>query len=204
MSKYDRKYYLRQTQRGFLRKQYLLEIKGGKCEKCGYDKCSRCLQFHHRDPKKKSFNMDLRRIGNKNWKVVLEEFAKCDVLCANCHGELHDAETSKEYLDYEMIRQENEERVCLNCGKKFATRHSLCKKGGGKFCSIDCYAIVRRIVVRPDKETLARLVWEKPTCQIAADFGLSDKAVEKWCKKYELSKPPRGYWQKRNVNKKIE
>jgi transposase-like protein len=43
---------------------------------------------------------------------------------------------------------------------------------------------------------LARVLWAKPTCQIAKEYGVSDKAIEKWAKKFELNKPPRGYWAK--------
>lgn len=51
-----------------------------------------------------------------------------------------------------------------------------------------------RKVVRPSKEELEKLLWEKPTSQIAIDFGVSDKAIEKWAKTYGIAKPPRGYW----------
>jgi hypothetical protein len=51
-----------------------------------------------------------------------------------------------------------------------------------------------RKVERPSKEELEKMVWAKPTAQIARDFGVSDKAVEKWCKTYGIEKPPRGYW----------
>ena len=61
MVTYNKNLYIRQTQRGWIRKQYLIGIKGGSCEKCGYNKCSRCLSFHHRDPKNKSFQLDLRK-----------------------------------------------------------------------------------------------------------------------------------------------
>lgn len=53
-----------------------------------------------------------------------------------------------------------------------------------------------RKVDRPSKEDLKRLLWEMPTRQIAAQFGVSDNAVGKWAKSYGLPKPPRGYWQK--------
>lgn len=53
-----------------------------------------------------------------------------------------------------------------------------------------------RRVNRPDKETLKKLLWEMPTTKIATIYGVSDKAVEKWAKSYELTKPPRGYWAK--------
>ena len=51
-------------------------------------------------------------------------------------------------------------------------------------------------VARPFKEELEKLVWEKPTTQIAKEFGVSGKAIEKWCKAYGIEKPPRGYWMK--------
>jgi hypothetical protein len=49
-------------------------------------------------------------------------------------------------------------------------------------------------IIWPSAETLEKLLWEKPTSQIAKDLGLSDKAIEKHCKKLGLKKPPRGYW----------
>ncbi|NJR18515.1 MAG: hypothetical protein HC785_24240 [Calothrix sp. CSU_2_0] len=61
--------------------------------------------------------------------------------------------------------------------------------------------IKTRKVERPLKEELEKMVWEKPTLQIGKDFGVSDKAVEKWCKAYGIEKPPRGYWMKKGVGK---
>ena len=48
----------------------------------------------------------------------------------------------------------------------------------------------------PPKEVLQDLIWKHPTTYIAKQYSCSDKAVEKWCKKYNISKPPRGYWAK--------
>jgi hypothetical protein len=59
----------------------------------------------------------------------------------------------------------------------------------------------KRIVQRPSKEDLKILVWEIPTVQIARKYGVSDKAVEKWTKSYEIEKPPRGYWAKQYSKK---
>jgi 5-methylcytosine-specific restriction endonuclease McrA len=56
-----------------------------------------------------------------------------------------------------------------------------------------------RKVLRPSKDELSKLVWEKPTTEIAMQFGVSDSAVGKWAKEYGISKPPRGYWQKKIV-----
>ena len=37
------------------RKKRAVEYKGGECQKCGYDKSLRALNFHHRDPLEKNF-----------------------------------------------------------------------------------------------------------------------------------------------------
>ena len=53
-----------------------------------------------------------------------------------------------------------------------------------------------RKVERPSKEELKKMLWETPTVQLAKKFGVSDKAIEKWAKSYNLEKPARGYWEK--------
>jgi hypothetical protein len=65
-----------------------VEYKGGKCKRCGYDRCIEALEFHHTDPTKKDFNVS--QYGyTRSWKRVVEELGKCIMLCANCHRELH-------------------------------------------------------------------------------------------------------------------
>jgi hypothetical protein len=58
-----------------------------------------------------------------------------------------------------------------------------------------------RKVTRPTKEELHKILWEMPTQKIAAQFGVSDKAIEKWAKAYKIDKPPRGYWAKKAAQK---
>jgi hypothetical protein len=53
-----------------------------------------------------------------------------------------------------------------------------------------------RKVVRPSKEDLEKMVWEKPCEAIAKEFGVSGKAIQKWCELYEITKPSRGFWTK--------
>lgn len=70
------------------KKQKLLETFGGKCSRCGYDKCSRALTFHHLDPSKKGFGLATR--PSASLKDLIKEAKKCILLCANCHMEKHD------------------------------------------------------------------------------------------------------------------
>jgi hypothetical protein len=56
------------------------------CGKCGFDHPA-ALVFHHRNKLEKTKEVSLM-IGDGK-KKMLEEIAKCDVLCSNCHRILH-------------------------------------------------------------------------------------------------------------------
>lgn len=65
---------------------------GGKCQICGYDEHPAALQFHHRDPSAKVFSITTNHLASPKkvpWDMVLEEIAKCDLLCSNCHAVHH-------------------------------------------------------------------------------------------------------------------
>lgn len=81
--------YQSQQKRGWDRKKGLVEMKGGCCSECGYNKNISVLCFHHTDPKQKSFPITIRECSNGTWEKLLSEAAKCILLCHNCHGELH-------------------------------------------------------------------------------------------------------------------
>lgn len=55
----------------------------------------------------------------------------------------------------------------------------------------------QRKFVRPSKEDLERMIWEKPAAQLAKDLGCSDTLLCAWCRSYDIEKPPRGYWSRR-------
>lgn len=67
------------------RRNKAIELKGGKCEHCGYGKYRGALEFHHVDPKSK----DLKNFKSYSMERVLKELEKCILLCANCHREKH-------------------------------------------------------------------------------------------------------------------
>lgn len=69
-------------------KEKAVEYKGGKCEKCGYNKCIRALEFHHLDANKKDFTISNYSV--LSWDKIKLEVDKCILVCANCHREIHD------------------------------------------------------------------------------------------------------------------
>ena len=62
---------------------------GGKCCRCGYNKCQAALELHHTDPTQKDpdTTRHLRHITDP--ARLQSELEKCILLCANCHREEH-------------------------------------------------------------------------------------------------------------------
>lgn len=76
---------VKQTRRKI--KRLLIEYKGGKCERCGYNKnCPAAYDFHHKDPTAKEFAISKSNLSLARQKVEID---KCLLLCANCHREIH-------------------------------------------------------------------------------------------------------------------
>ena len=68
-------------------KQRCVDMKGGKCVFCGYNKYVGSMDFHHTDPNEKEYSIsDLRTYS---FDKIKSELDKCILVCRNCHGELH-------------------------------------------------------------------------------------------------------------------
>lgn len=90
--------YHSQTIRSYKRKLELVNLLGGGCKVCKYNKNLAALEFHHRDPNGKDSQLDMRTLSNRSMSYILEEVKKCDLLCSNCHREYHNPETSMEQI----------------------------------------------------------------------------------------------------------
>ncbi len=121
------------------------------------------------------------------------------LICPNCH-----AQTDTYCGKNVKTKHLRPAKIFITKNKKIkiikrTTLTSLCPCGLGKNHSaqvcVKCYNKRRRANI-PNKEILTKMIWEKPTVEVAKMFNVSDKAVEKWCKSYQITKPPRGYWAK--------
>lgn len=90
------------------------------------------------------------------------------LLCPNCHSQ----------TDTWRGRNKRKYYHCTECGTEVGKRASKCKR-----C---CKIGVGRKVERPSKDELAKLLEEKSYCAIGRQFGVSDNAIRKWAKSYEL------------------
>lgn len=70
---------------------------------------------------------------------------------------------------------------CIVCGcelkRRFSTKTKRC---------VQCYRNSTRRVERPSKEILLKLITTKSFLQIGNEYGVSDNAIRKWCKSYDL------------------
>lgn len=53
------------------------------------------------------------------------------------------------------------------------------------------------------REQLYERVWSQPMVKVASEFGLSDVAVKKMCRRMNVPAPPRGYWAKLAAGQKM-
>jgi transposase-like protein len=68
-------------------KEILVDEAGGACAICGYDAWIGALQFHHRDPSQKLFEVSGRGV-TRSLERARDEARKCVLLCSNCHAEV--------------------------------------------------------------------------------------------------------------------
>lgn len=75
------------TKRRKKMKSIALQMLGGQCSLCGYNRFTGALEFHHLDPTTKKFNIS--GIGQTySLTRIQEEVKKCALLCSNCHKEV--------------------------------------------------------------------------------------------------------------------
>lgn len=156
-------------------KKRAVEYLGGKCMRCGYNKCLAALSFHHRNPEEKEIAFD--KIKGGSWNIIIKELDKCDLLCCNCHMEHHwdeglFAEAQKAVEEAQKRRQFRlPNRDCPKCGKSFKPM-----RRDQIHCSPECYhKNYKTHVMWPDN--LPELVEKTSMAAVARQFGVSAMSV---------------------------
>lgn len=175
-------------------KQEFVNALGGKCWKCGYDRCVHGFDFHHINPADKKFTISTSIAAGLSSQELLNEIKKCALLCSNCHRELHagvwklEEVVNIKFDESAFIKPEPIKANCEYCKIEITNAYV-----GQKYCSRKCYDIGRRLHV-PLKEELEPLLWQLPMTKIALRYNVSDRSIKKWADSYKLDCPPRGYF----------
>lgn len=154
-------------------KEKCVEYKGGKCEECGYDKYIGALDFHHTDPLKKDFTIAHARLKRFD-ESVIKELDKCQLLCANCHREVHQVYNTEELEQFfNKPRKEKAEYFC-KCGNKRSKRAKLCK-----VCQ-NSTATNRSV------EDVIAKIKETNWVEAGKHFGVTDNALRKFLRRRNI------------------
>lgn len=168
-----------QKLRGLKRKVELIELKGGCCEKCGYDKNVAAFDFHHKDPKEKSYQLNMRRLSNSSMLKLMVEVEKCELLCANCHRELHSPDLEIVKVK-ELIKNVDDSILeikkvgkpkCIDCNTEINYTHKRC---------VTCSNKNKRKVERPKLEVLLEEIKEHSQEWCAKKYGVSRSSIRRW------------------------
>lgn len=172
--------YTYQKDRWKHRKYQAMEIMGGKCSGCNYDKNYAAMEFHHIDPEQKEFAWD--KLRQTAWSTIIEELKKCILLCSNCHREIHNpqAHTNNSNIANKSLQDSvylKPTGICPNCKTETF---------GTKFCSTMCAKDSRRRVKRPSKTKFQELIKTKSNIEIGKQFNVSETTIRKWKQFYGL------------------
>lgn len=175
--------YVKQKERALSRKLELIELKGGKCEMCGYDKNIAALEFHHLDPSMKSFQLDSRHLSNTTKEKILEEVDKCILVCSNCHRELHNPQFNNKNIGglieemqskhASVFSSTKKKGVCKHCGKEFNY------VDGKLYCSKECRKAEINGKYPSYNELLEKYNEVKSWEKVAKHFGITRRIIQR-------------------------
>lgn len=116
------------------------------------------------------------------------------MLCPNCHS------LTPTFCGKHKKKAAN---TCIDCDDEISRQSTRCQPCFFKQRSLDpCPDRPEKRIFDPTPEELKKLIWEKPMVKLAEKWGVSDRAIKKRCRKYDIETPGRGYWQKKRASKK--
>lgn len=143
-------------------RNYLLKKVNYRCEKCGWGEINPTtgkvpLEIHHKDG---------NYLNNKPENLK--------VLCPNCHAL---TPNYKALNKSERERSQTRKQYCVDCGVEVSYGALRCKACESK----------HRVTIKPvTREELKKLIREETFVSIGKKFNVTDNAIKKWCKQYDL------------------
>ena len=187
-------------------KKNLIAIRGRKCERCRnieWNNKPIPLQLHHKDGNRANNELDnlellcpnchaqtdnYCRKNKRKRKVSDDEVAMAlqsskSIRQAAIKLGLSDTVGGFYNRAYKIIEERNicfplnKEKRCIDCGERIGKNSTRCDR---------CAHRNKRVVNRPDRTELKRLIRSNSFLCIAKNFGVTDNAIRKWCKYYDL------------------
>lgn len=130
-----------------------------------------------------------------NTSLTFEEIAEEYGLNRRTINRINHGYTHKQLdLNYPLrntLKEINQKSLCVDCG--------IIISNGAQRCDY-CNRIYQRKVERPSREKLKQLIRSLPFTQIGKQYGVTDNAIRKWCKNYNLPSKTKDIKQISNEN----
>ena len=162
-------------------------LKEEKCECCGLSEWQGNkipLELHHKNGNHKDNHLENLEILCSNCHGVKHAYSMHKKVCPQCGNEFITGVKQQKFCCDECRREyvsKKFEKKCEHCGKVFTTN-----RADAKYCCSKC-SHDATVLVNITKDELTRLFKEhKSYLGVSRVYGVSDKAVYKWCKKLGL------------------
>lgn len=113
-------------------KAKMIAAMGNQCCICGYNKCSKSMDFHHLNPEEKEHSFGKIMAHPTKWENIALELKKCVLVCSNCHGEIHAGITTipKNAPRFNPNKTNDNDNIslCPICGKPKPSYISTCSR----------------------------------------------------------------------------
>ena len=165
------------------KKQELVDLKGGKCERCSrsFNNDFSIFTFYFHESGKNLMGDYILPIDE-----LISLLPYCCLLCLNCRNELEDEKFQLKREERLKIHKKPAKpllnKTCPICDHEFTTKDEL-----QKFDKVECRIAGSVKVKHPSKEELQKLILENVNwCALGRRFGVTDNAVRKWARGYGL------------------
>lgn len=150
-------------------KTALVESFGNKCQVCGVSYPQSVYDFHHLNPAEKEFCVGAQSTTRSKADTA-REAKKCIMVCANCHR---------------LIEHEELNLNGVVCAFDETIYYFTLDELTGKNKEI-IESRPKPASKKPSREVLKEQIRNTPFLQLGKMYEVSDNAVRKWCKSYNL------------------
>ena len=156
----------------------LVKAFGGRCQRCGEEHSVGVFDFHHLNPSEKSFGLGSASTTRAK-TTYAEEAKKCVMLCANCHRYVEN-----DGVDVSNLVCAFDEKVYYDTIDELTNKQKAIVEQRQE--QREALKVEKPLMYKPTREQLKMDIRSMPMVQVGSKYLVSDNAIRKWCKSYNL------------------